>query len=104
MSATNTHPHLHLLECPNLAVNCVNQKKRPSFLVRGGQFAAFDNGGRFSGVKAFLGFRLPTFPLNCDAHMLIDGPKGGLAAGLGHEVTDALVDTPDKRKVIGSQF
>ena len=73
-------------------------------MVRGGQFAAFDNGGRFSGVETFPGVRLPIFPLNCNAHMLINGPKGGLAAGLGHEVTDALVDTPDKRKVIGSQF
>ena len=36
--------------------------------------------------------------------MLINGPKGGPAAGLCHEVTDALVDTPDKRKVIFNKF
>ena len=73
-------------------------------MVRGGQFAAFNDGGRFSGVETFPGVRLPIFPLNCNAHMLINGPKGGPAAGLCHEVIDALVDTPDKRKVIGSQF
>ena len=73
-------------------------------MVRGGQFAAFNNGRRFSGVKAFPGVRLPTFPLNSDAYMLVDGPKGGLAAGIGHEVTNAVVDAPDKRKEIFSQF
>ena len=32
----------------------------------------------------------------------VNGPKCGPAAGLRHEVTDTLVDTPDKRKIIGS--
>ena len=73
-------------------------------MVRGGKFAAFNNRRRFSGIEAFPGVRLPTFPLNSDAYMLVDGPKGGLAAGVGHEVTNAFVDAPDKRKEILSQF
>ena len=35
--------------------------------------------------------------------MFANGPKGGLAARVGHEVADEVVNAPDKRKVIFSQ-
>ena len=35
--------------------------------------------------------------------MFANGPKGGLAARVGHKVANEVIDAPDKRKVIFSQ-
>ena len=88
--------HSHVWESTNLAFNLIYKSERPSLLVRKGQFAAFDDGGRFSGVKSLPGIRIPIFPLNCNSHMLVNGPKDGPAAGLHHEVFNVFVDSPDQ--------
>ena len=71
---------------------------------KGGQFAAFDNRSRFSWIEAFPGLCLPTLPLDSNTYVFANGPKGGLAAGVGHEVANEIVNAPDKQKKFLASF